>query len=54
MMLLGSSGVASARENPLKNIWKMLAHMHMLVYTWWCWHICKEEGVGDVLEKLEL
>jgi hypothetical protein len=20
---------------------KMLTHMHMVVYTWWCWHICK-------------
>ena len=20
---------------------KMLTHMHMVVYTWWCWHICR-------------
>jgi len=24
----------------------MLTHLHMVVYTWWCWHICKGEGVG--------
>jgi len=24
---------------------KML-HLHLVVYTWWCWHICKGEGVG--------
>ena len=21
---------------------KMLTHIHMVVYTWWCWHIIKE------------
>jgi hypothetical protein len=26
----------------------------MVVYTWWCWHICKREEVGEVLEELEL
>jgi hypothetical protein len=26
----------------------------MVVYTWWCWHICKGEEVGEVLEALEL
>ena len=20
----------------------MLTHIHMMVYTWWCWHIYKE------------
>jgi hypothetical protein len=20
---------------------KMITHMPMVVYTWWCWHICK-------------
>jgi hypothetical protein len=25
-----------------------------VVYTWWCWHICKGEEVGEVLEELEL
>jgi hypothetical protein len=24
----------------------MLTHIHMVVYTWWCWHICKGEEVG--------
>jgi hypothetical protein len=24
----------------------MLTHLHMIVYTWWCWHICKAEEVG--------
>jgi hypothetical protein len=26
----------------------------MVVYTWWCWHICEGEEVGEVLEELEL
>jgi hypothetical protein len=30
----------------------MLTHMHMVVYTWWCWHICKGEGVGVVFDQL--
>ena len=31
---------------------KMLTHIHMMVYTWWCWHIYKggacrvEMGLG--------
>jgi hypothetical protein len=25
--------------------------MHMVVYTWWCWHICKEE-VGVEMDQL--
>ena len=33
---------------------KMLTDMHMVVYIWWCWHICKGEGVGvDQLEEEE-
>jgi hypothetical protein len=24
---------------------KILTHIHMVVYTWWCWHICKGEEV---------
>ena len=24
-----------------KMIVKMLTHIHMVVYTWWCWHIYK-------------
>ena len=26
----------------------MLTHMHMVVYTWWCWHIYKGGGVPRV------
>jgi hypothetical protein len=22
----------------------------MMVYTWWCWHICKGEEVGEEKE----
>jgi len=24
----------------------MLTHIHMVLFTWWCWHICKGERVG--------
>ena len=30
----------------------MLTHLHMVVYTWWCWHICKGEGVGVDFDQL--
>ena len=33
--------------NPLKNVYEKLTHIHMVVYTWWCWHICKGEKVGE-------
>jgi hypothetical protein len=34
------------RLTPLVKMFvKMLTHLHMMVYTWWCWHICKGEGV---------
>ena len=36
--------------NSLKIIVKMLTHIHMVVYTWWCWHICKGEEVGEEIE----
>jgi hypothetical protein len=32
--------------NSLKIIVKMLTHIHMVVYTWWCWHIYE----GEVFE----
>jgi len=39
----------------------MLTHMHMVVYTWCCWHIYKgggvprvERGVGSSLPPAEL
>ena len=44
---------------------KMLTHLHIVVYTWWCWHIYKggrvprvETGVGSsdsaLLRKLSV
>jgi len=30
----------------------MLTHMHMIEYTWWCWHICKGKGVGVDFDQL--
>ena len=30
----------------------MLTHKHMVLYTWWCWHICKGEVVGVNLDQL--
>jgi hypothetical protein len=39
-------------DNPLKMVVKMLTHLHIVVYTWWCWHICKGEEVG--VEKNQL
>ena len=32
--------------NPLENICEKPTHMHKMVITWWCWHICKGEVVG--------
>jgi hypothetical protein len=32
--------------NSLKMIVKMLTHIHMVVYTLWCWHICKAKVFG--------
>ena len=30
----------------------MLTHIHMMVYTWWCWHIYKGDEVGvDVINS---
>ena len=51
-MLLGSSGVVRSSENPLKMIVKMLTHMHMVLFTWYCWHICKGEGVRVDVDQL--
>ena len=31
---------------------KMLTHMHMVLFTWCCWHICKGEGVGFDVDQL--
>jgi hypothetical protein len=30
----------------------MLTHKHIVVCTWWCWHIYKEEIVGVVGDQL--
>ena len=35
-----------------KMIEKMLTHIHMVVYTWWCWHIYKGEEVGVDVDQL--
>jgi hypothetical protein len=31
---------------------KMLTYLHMMVYTWCCWHIYKGEVVGVKLDQL--
>ena len=31
---------------------KMLTHIHMVVYTWWCWHIYKGGEVGVDVNQL--
>ena len=33
-------------------IMKMLTHMHMVLFTWCCWHICKGEGLGVDVDQL--
>jgi hypothetical protein len=38
--------------NSLKMFVKMLTHIHMVVYTWWCWHICKGEVVRVEMDQL--
>ena len=30
----------------------MLTHIHMVMYTWWCWHIYKEDEVGVDVDQL--
>ena len=30
----------------------MLTHIHIVVYTWWCWHIYKGDEVGVVVDQL--
>ena len=31
---------------------KMLTHIHMVVCTWWCWHIYKGDEVGVDVDQL--
>ena len=38
--------------NSLKMIVKMLTHIHIVVYTWWCWHIYKGDEVGVDMDQL--
>ena len=51
-VLLGSSGVVRSSENPLKMIVKMVTHMHMVLFTWCCWPICKGKSVGVDVDQL--
>ena len=44
--LLGSSGVVNWVTYPLENICENITHMHKMVNTWRCWHICKWDIVG--------
>ena len=30
----------------------MLTHIYIVVYTWWCWHICKGDEVGVDVDQL--
>ena len=30
----------------------MLTHIHMVVYTWWCWHIYKGDEVRVDVDQL--
>ena len=34
--------------NSLENVCEKLTHIHMVVYIWWCWHICEGEVGVDV------
>ena len=31
---------------------KMLTHIHMVVYAWWCWHIYKGDEVRVDVDQL--
>ena len=35
-----------------KMIVKMLTHIHIVVYTWWCWHIYKGDEVEVDVDQL--
>ena len=39
--------------NPLENDCEKLTHIHMVVYTWWCWHIYKGDEVGVDVDQLD-
>ena len=38
--------------NPLDNVCEKLTHIHMVVYTWSCWHIYKGDEVGVDVDQL--
>ena len=38
--------------NALGNVCEKLTHMHMVMYTWWCWHIYKGIEVGVDVDQL--
>ena len=38
--------------NSLKNVCEKITHIHMVVYTWQCWHIYKGEEVGVDVDQL--
>jgi hypothetical protein len=49
-MHLGSSEILT----PWKIFKKMLTHEHKMVNTWWCYHICEEDGVWGIERGLAL
>ena len=44
--------MSSRVANPLRNVCEKLTHIHMVVYTWWCWHIYKGDEVGVDVDQL--
>ena len=36
-----------------KIIMKMLTHIHMVVYTGWCWHVYSGDEVGVDVDQLD-
>jgi len=38
--------------NPLENDCEKITHIHMVVYTWWCWHIYEGNEVGVDVDQL--
>ena len=36
----------------MENVCEKLTHIHMVVYTWWCWHIYKGDEVGVDVDQL--
>jgi hypothetical protein len=38
--------------NSIKMIVKMLTHIHIVVCTWWCWHIYKGQVFGVETDQL--